>query len=238
MADIISDVASSVLVEEVFRTMNNDDIGIIAREDNLKVRLGNMWMDKNHSNKLKRGKYTSQIMRMVARLLINIQKETNTDLSLSEYLKPCYFDDIARATLITAGQDVTDNEYLENPSNAIKLGHDIKRIVNTKIGVAIMVKDRNAEEDADRFLKLMSVFWGTRVTKLARNTLVERQFNKRQVLPDSGDIQKLNEYLNKQLSNIDVGEVSMDNYTKIGRLVATKLLQYNRRRPGEIEAIT
>ena len=134
--------------------------------------------------------------------------------------------------MITAGQDVTDNEYLENPSHAIKLGHDIKRIVNIKIGVAIMVKDREAEEDTERFLKLMSVFWGTRVTKLARNTLVESQFNKRHVLPDSGHIQKLNEYLNTQLSNIDFGEVSMDNYTKIARLVATKLLQYNRRRPG------
>ena len=84
----------------------------------------------------------------------------------------------------------------------------------------------------------MNVFWGTRVTKLARNTLVERQFNKRQVLPDPNDIQKLNEYMNTQLSSIDLEEISLENYNKVARLVATKLLQYNRRRPGEIEAIT
>lgn len=238
IADRIPEAATSALVNEVFCKMNQDDIGMIAREDNLIVRLGNMWMEKNIGNKLKRAKYTSQIMRMVARLLYNIRKETNTDLDLSEYIKPCFFDDIARATMLTAGRDATDDEHLETPSNAIKLGHDIKRIVNIKIGLAIMLKDHEAEADGERFLRLMNVFWGTRVTKLARNTLVERQFNKRQVLPDTNDIQKLNEYMNTQLSNIDLEEISLENYNKVARLVAAKLLQYNRRRPGEIEAIT
>ncbi|KAL4237610.1 hypothetical protein ACF0H5_002324 [Mactra antiquata] len=159
IADRIQDIASPALINEVFKNMLMDDIGNLARKDHLIVRLGNKWMEKNIGNRLKRGKFTSQIMRKVARLLLNFKKETNTDYCLSDYLKPCYFDEVAKSTLVVAGRDAEDAELLESPSNAIKLGHDLKRIANIKIGLAIMAKDRKSEEKGQGFLR----------TKLAEN---------------------------------------------------------------------
>ena len=240
-SDIISErieaTASPALINEVLKYMNHDDIGNVAREDPLIISLGNIWLEKNIGNKLKRGKYTSQIMRLVARLRHNIKKETKTNVSMSEYIKPCLFDDIAKATLTTAGIDTSDPENLENPSNAVKLGYDIKRLANIKIGLSIIKHDKKSKEEAEDFLRTMNVFWATRVTKLARNLLVERQFNKRTPLPDPADIQKPNNYLNKELSSINLNKIDFDIYTNICKLLCAKLVQYNRRRPGEIEAI-
>lgn len=232
----IEETASSALVNEVFKYMQNDPIGKLAREDQLIISLGNIWMEKNISHKLKRGKYTSQIMRLVARLLLTVREVTKTGYNLSEYLKPFYFNDITKATLLTAGSGSEDEEYLKNPSNAVKLGYDIKRLLNIKIGLAILRKEKAVREESEDFLRTMNVFWGTRVTKLARTILAERQFNKRVLLPDADDIQKLNQFLNTELGMIDTTKVDIENYIYIAKLLCAKLAQYNRRRPGEIES--
>jgi len=237
VASRIEATASPALRAEVLESLNCDQIGNIARADPLIVGLGNIWMEKNIGNKLKRGKYTRDIMRLVANLLCNIREETRTEETFTNYLKPAYFHSIAKATLTTAGVDLEDAENLEKPSNAVKLGHDIKRLANIKIGLAIIKEEKKEKEEAEDFLRTMNVFWGTKITKLARNLLVERQFNKRPNLPEPQDIQKLNEYLNAQLTVIDLMVVDIANYTHICKILCAKLVSYNRRRPGEIEAI-
>ena len=226
-------LASEQLIEEVFTVMQKDEIWQICRSNELIISLGNLWMEKNVSHKLKRGRLTSQIMR----LLDSIRKETKTNYSMSDYLKPFFFNDVVRATLLTAGVAEDCNEDLRRPSNAVKLEYDIKRMISIKIGFSLMEKNTNSQQEAEDFLKTMKVFWGTRVAKLARTILCERQFNKRNPLPEPSDIKKLNDYLNKELSVIDENRVDLDNYCRIAKLLSAKLLQYNRRRPGEIEGI-
>lgn len=229
--------ASTGLQNEVFPYMLNDVIGKIARADKLIISLGNIWLEKNVGNKLKRGKYTSQIMRLTARLLCNLREINENEEIMSNYLKPAHFNDIAKATLMTAGASKNDEENLEKPSNAIKLGHDIKKLINIKIGLAILKKDDQSKEEGRDLLQVMQIFWATRITKLARVTLHERQFNKRPVLPDASDIEKLNNYLKLEMRMIDLKRIDIENYKHITKLVSAKLLMYNRRRTGEIEAI-
>lgn len=78
------------------------------------------------------------------------------------YLKETKFDTIVKGTLATAVVD--DEEDLQKPSNALKLGIDLKRMINIKI-VSIMNKDQQSQLEGENLLKVMDVFWSTRVTK-------------------------------------------------------------------------
>lgn len=244
MSGKISTEASPPVVKEVFNIMKRDDVGTLARKDDLIVMLGNMWMDKNIGNRLKRGKYTSAVMRLNARFLLNLRKlaplQGNPDSSstMSTYLAPENFNSIVKAALLTASSTMDDDEDLGTPSNALKLGFDLKRLISIKLGLAVMRKNVEERKDAEELLCLMNVFWGTRVTKLARVLLDERHFNRRIQLPEPQDIKKLNEHLGDRLNELDLTKNnSYSNYIAVAEVILAKLLVYNRRRTGEMEAI-
>ena len=94
---------------------------------------------KNIGNKLKRGKCTSQIMRLHARLPRQIAPLTSN--SLWDNLKESYFDNIVKATLVY----VEDEEDMEKRSNANIFGFDIKRNVNIEIGSSVIEKDQESK---------------------------------------------------------------------------------------------
>ena len=75
------------------------------------------------------------------------------------------FDNIVKATLMVAAADMDDEDDLLYPSNARKLGFDIKRLCNLKIGLCIQGKDQQGQNDSENLMKLMNIFWGTRVAK-------------------------------------------------------------------------
>lgn len=68
-----------------------------------------------------------------------------------------------------------DEEGLRAPSNALKLKHDIHKIVRAKW--AFIMKNTTDEmarkevRECDIFLQLMSVEWASKVRKIARTTL-------------------------------------------------------------------
>ena len=70
----INELASEALIQEVFTQMIHDDVGELAHEDELIIALGYQWLEKNVGNKLKRAKYTSQVMRLSGRLLCQLKK--------------------------------------------------------------------------------------------------------------------------------------------------------------------
>ncbi|OWF35840.1 hypothetical protein KP79_PYT23042 [Mizuhopecten yessoensis] len=124
IAGRVPTLASKKLVK-VFERMNQDEVGIVARNDDLIVHFGNQWLQKNIENEFKRGSYTSQIMRLVARMLMNSNSSSRKlkpqkDPIHWNYMKSAFLDDIIQATLTTCSQS-TENEFdLKNPSNAIK----------------------------------------------------------------------------------------------------------------------
>ena len=230
--------ASKKLRREVFEKLHNDEVGLVARGDRLIVMLGNQWLEKNIGNALKRGKYTSQVIRLAARLLVSLRtvyplpEAKNT---MDDYLKPSYFDAIIEATLLTAAPNMDDVDDLAKPSNAIKLGFDVKRMINAKLGLAIQNDAPEARKEAEDLLKLMELFWGTRVTKLARVLLEQRHYYRSKDLPDPDDIKRLNEYLKEEMDKLSYTDATYHNYCHIACLVLAKLVSYNRRRTGELE---
>ena len=103
MSGRITEEASPALVKEVFSIMQIDKVGMQARRDPLIVCLGNQWMEQNIGNQLMCGSYTSAIMRLVANMLLHLQKtkvehsmpvygaKSNENL-MWDYLRPQHFD--------------------------------------------------------------------------------------------------------------------------------------------------
>ena len=74
-------------------------------------------------------------------------------------------------------------------------------------------------------------------SKLARVNLEERRRNKRVELPLPSDVKKLSEYLKTELESFNKGNVTFENFKKGTILAEAALITYNRRRPGEVQAM-
>ena len=70
--------------------MRNDQVAKVARNDPLIIGLGNMWMKRNVGNRAMRRYYTSSIMWLVAKLLMNICSFVFIGMSYSYFYKHLY----------------------------------------------------------------------------------------------------------------------------------------------------
>ena len=195
----ITEKASKPLVNEVFTKMKMDSVGNVARKDPLIIHLGNQWMQKNVGNKLKRCAYTSAIMRL---LHVNLRKlKPLPDPCMSNYLTSKHFDTVFHATILTSASNIDDEEDLLKPSNALKLGFDLKRLADGKIGHALTTGNKAEREEAEDFLKMMQIYWGSRITKLAIVILEQRKYGEEVHLPHPEDIKELYMYLQRTLAD-------------------------------------
>ena len=249
MCGRISPQASQSLQKEVYTVMLHDEVGMVCRQDPLIISVGNLWMQRNAGNQLMRASYTSAIMRLCSNMLIILRRSSSVpkvapkDHGLStknafwDYLRPQHFDLLVQAALITSTKDMDDTEELKSPSNAIKIGYEIKRLINIKLGLAIRLRDNDIKGECRDLLELFANEWGQKVTKLARITLAERQLTIEQQLPHPDDLVKLSRYLEDQLSIFDTSVKSDINFKLAVQLTQAKLISFNRRRAGEIQAL-
>lgn len=228
--------ASSNIVKEVFPIMRNDAIGKLAMTDPLIVTLGNEWLLRNLGNRLMRKYYVSAAMRLSSRLLVALRGMVtpNTGNDMEDYVDPAYFSHFVRATLKVAGEDAHDEENLKAPSNALKLSFDIKRLANIKLGKAIESHSKDKKEAAQDFLQLMSIQW---TTKLERVVLEERRRVENKPVPLPSDVVAFSKYLTNEAVSCNFEDMSYANFRKVVIVALAALISYNRRRPGDVQAI-
>ncbi|MES9884350.1 MAG: hypothetical protein ABW185_26180, partial [Sedimenticola sp.] len=238
----LTQTGSKILKSEVFPGMKKDQIGITAIEDSLITALGDCWLMKNIDNKRKRRHYASFHMRLAARLLSAFRNMTGErTTTVDKMLIPDNFDQITECALQICNTNNDSDEYdayqLEHPSTAIKAGFDIMRLASAKLGLAIKVGNAIARQEATDFINLMKLEWNVRVTKLATSLLSERRFNTKKELPHPVDIMKFATFLVDELKALDLNISDGEKFQTTAALVQTRLLLYNRRRPGELEAL-
>ncbi|XP_070573897.1 uncharacterized protein [Ptychodera flava] len=241
-------------MHKVFVGMRADELSKIAKNDDLICRLGESWWHRCcDMDQTKRKYYTSQKMRESARLLKNLRVCNDDNMSISDFLRPQYFDDIVQAVLLTSGRttgyaksagtnygtgDMENQSSDEKPSVALKLGYNIRRLTELKRAFAIRTNDKNKERECKKFLELYTTEWNEKVSSLARASASLRKYNKVDKLPESEDIKKLVVYLETNIETC-VKEISSvpspEKYRRLQSLVLTRLTVFNRRRAGEME---
>lgn len=96
LAGHIRETASPLLKNEVLPIMTNDNVSRVAQEDPLIMALGDSWVRRNMSNVEKRKYYASSRMRLVARMLIQLNMMKKTDKTLHDENKgECSMEDSA-----------------------------------------------------------------------------------------------------------------------------------------------
>nr|XP_034315953.1 uncharacterized protein LOC117685616 [Crassostrea gigas] len=239
MAGKISSSASTKLKTEVFPSMIRHKTTEIAQGDHLITVLGNIWLMKNAGNKLRRKNFTSFRMRLSAKLLSLLREDSQIpSASMHYFIAPKQFDRVVSCAVKACEED--ENADLKNPSTAIKLGYDLSRLANAKLGIGIKEGNDKAKTEASEFLQLLRMEWSVKVTKLARITLDVRHFNKRKELPDPSDIEKIAAYLVREIKNLDLTPNNNNEivFREAVVLAEARLLLYNRRRPGELECLS
>ena len=234
LSGVVKSNASQLLKREVFPIMKNDAIGVAAQSDDLIITYGNEWMTRTVGNKLNRKYYTSQGMRMAARMKLELNRDKEDPIDLRNYLSPEYFPAVCNAVMGVSRQDADNEEEFKAPSNAIKLKYDLKRLACIKLSEAIIDKNELRKSDAEAFLQLMDISYSDH---LARVALFNRNLNIRKALPLPSDVQKLAAYINQQMTVFNRVDVSYNTYLRAVTLAEAKLISFNRRRCGEVQQI-
>ena len=112
-------------------------------------------------------------------------------------------------------------------------------LIDTKISpdtVTVMLSSWSQNENTWQECLILSLWWPINIIFFAGN-LQERHYNKDNTLPDPYDIEQMNHFLNDAIQDLDLSVMTYKNFKEVGEVIATKLLMYNRRRTGEIEAV-
>jgi len=95
---------------------------------------------------------------------------------------------------------------------------------------------KRTEKNTKRFLDKFSKNWGTDVKKKAKHVLRQRRMNVLPELPVAQDIVRLAEHLKEELSNAQ-WPTTIEKFYDMQLDVLARLISYNRRRPGEVQAL-
>ncbi len=242
--------ASDALVKEVYKIMKNDEISRIAKSDPLIVQAGNGVLMRNIGNKAMRRYYASSVMRLLARLLMELRKlqvdeDGKENLCFYDALTTSQYTNFVDAVFEVCGpldiaEEEDNEEDLQAPSNAIKLSYDILRLCHAKVYQAMDDPDKERGEaerkKTKRFVERFRQHWCTDVKKKARHVMRQRRMNKRQELPVPQDIVKLANQLKDSLGKAKRPETP-EELRSLQLNVLARLISYNRRRPGEVQSL-
>lgn len=226
---------SSGILSKLLATMKSDEISAIARNDELIRDVGVMLLEKHGE---KQNNLVSQKMRELARLVMQLREtEFRPDAGLSDFIKPDKFD-----VVISAVKNISKFHFQEGvqnvatPSLSLKLGHSLKKCVHILRGHALRRKDKDLQEDAENFEKLLESEWSHRVSHHSLNSLSTSKFNKVQLLPLADDLDKLRKFvLVKMSSGVQLLEEQpqLQAWSDLAQATLARLVIFNKRRAGE-----
>ena len=141
---------SAELMQEVYPIMTRDEVTTVAQSDEEIVALGNYMLQRFKGKKANRKFFISSKMRLAARLLIQLRKQTDLkSAEMSVFLTPHHFHEVVRASLVCG--------------SPIQLGYDIKCMALIKYGRAMMNRHEEARADSEVLIKLFNMEWSQSV---------------------------------------------------------------------------
>lgn len=121
-----------------------------------------------------------------------------------------YFDIVVKVVLMIVLVGFDDEEDLKLLFIVIRLGYDIKKMLNCKWVKGIKEKDKEKIDDCKYFLRLMNLEWFIRVIKLVTVIFEFRYFNKEKLLLDLDDIIYFQKYIKDEFLNLKLFVVISD----------------------------
>ena len=177
----------------VISALHQDEVSKAIKSDRLIILLGQSQFMKLGTS---RAGQVREKLRIIARLKLCLQKVTQLPtLQMDDIIMPEYFDSCMTAikslSSVSPEDSLSGRQMLNKPSLALKAGQLLKKVAVLKRGLAIRNMDTEAKSKVTDFLDLYRGEWQDTVSSIAHQTLTERRYNKKEVLPITADVVKL-----------------------------------------------
>lgn len=133
--------------------------------------------------------------------------------------------------------DPTKRPEFQTPSLALKVGYALKKCACIERGQCLRRGDLRQNKKYVGFIQLLNLEWSVRISSNALSTLYSRKQNAEDLLPITGDLLKLNNFLDTGINNI-MENLSSTNYTKLVSMTLARIIMFNKRRSGEAAKMT
>ena len=233
---------TSAKVQKLLNGMIDGTVKLTAKADRLIVQYTAKLIDRKGMEKKA---HIREKVRELARFLLEIRKQPELkSVTMEECIRPNLFRNCVVAVKSLAGFNEETSVY-DKPSVALKLGHTLSKLTKLVKVNALELRDDDKIKDADYFHELCTLQWSDEVSCKARQVIQDRKRNKITMLPLSGDVEKLNTYLNGmsveycELLRTAEEQLTVEHHWRI--LAETTLVQvimFNRRRQGEVSRMT
>lgn len=116
-------------------------------------------------------------------------------------MKPDKFDVVSAVKKVLKFHFQGGVQNVATPSLSLKLSHSLKTCVHILRGQALCRKDKDLQEDADNFEKLLESEWSHCVSHRSLNSLSASKFNKVKLLPLADELDKLRKFVLVKVSS-------------------------------------
>ncbi|XP_057688017.1 uncharacterized protein LOC130913423 [Corythoichthys intestinalis] len=214
--------------------MHQDDVQVVVKSDpwimaygqNLYNRLG---------DDISKHEYIRQEMRGLGRLLICSRKNSAMK-TMKDHIRPSNFMHLVQSVKETAGYSCETHTY-KSPSLALRIGRILDRISKMVIRGANVQCDSSVLNDVRAFRREYQSKWHELVTL---PVTLRSKCTVPQLLPFTKDVQALHSYLDDQRQDL-FQKLSSDSsamtYTKLTKVILTKVILFNRPRAVEVSKI-
>ena len=224
------------LDEQVLRYMRKDNILKVVRTDKLILQFGVAQLKRIG---VKGQRRIASRMRLLARLLQTLRKIVDLpNKPLSYFLNSLHFDALLEAVESLCGLhlDSSGQRSFKTPSLALMIGNSLTKCVSIKKGMAIRLGDEDGVKEAERFQSLYTTDYSDSLSCPALATLKTQNYSKPVELPSTGDLVKLKEFTDRQISSLSDQLIQSPNYNcwrPLSEAVLARLVVFNKRRASE-----
>ncbi|XP_055727828.1 uncharacterized protein LOC129816888 isoform X1 [Salvelinus fontinalis] len=219
--------------EEIIHNMNQDDILCHIKNDPLICKYGNA-LSAKHGHAKSQFTYIGSKMRELARFVLTVNEMDCGVQYLHEVCVPSKFKLAVHAARKMSGFDPASDRY-KTQSLPLKIGYSLKRATEIAFGESRMTEDREAEEQARRFIELLENDWNNCFSGLSLSAVPQC---------DEVDVTSLTEDLIKLQKFLKVAEDTAKRellesptnavWKKLNETLLAEIALFNRKRTGEV----
>ncbi|XP_059193621.1 uncharacterized protein LOC131975100 [Centropristis striata] len=223
--------------KSVLSQMKYDDVTQAVMDDEVILQFGELLYNQ-HGSDVKKHDYIRQNLRQIARLVLEAQKITPLK-KLEDFFLPSSFPHVVSAVNVLAGYNPGNKTYTI-PSLAIKLGYHLQKTCSIVEDNAVKCGDESLAESARNFLSVYQKEWNKLISAGALTTLRETKSHTDKKVPFAKDVKLLNSHMENVhlLAEKNLRETpSAETYGALSRVILSRTILFNRRRPGEVSAL-
>lgn len=230
----------------VLDSIQDDKIGKKLKRDADIVQFGKNEYERLGKRRANEVRYRMRLLERIKQTILDLSPDNSqtTATAMVTLLSPEKFDLFVQAVrmLVGVSQERSLNGVImfQKPQLARKTGQIIRKFSDLCEGRAVVEKNRERRQDIADFMFLYTKNWSSKIGSIAHQTSVENCFNKKEMLPLTKDLLKVQAYLDKQIteqSELLNAEPNKKNWRIFAFLLLSKLTMFNFRRGNECAAM-